>query len=58
MIYTKLEHLQLSFCVDIEEVGVQVIKQDQEIYQWILCTLKNKKKTKLWNNNLLEAQAT
>jgi len=35
MIYTKLEHLQLSFCVDIEEVGVQVIKQDQEIYQWI-----------------------
>lgn len=28
----KIETYQLNFCVDIEEVGVQMSKQDQELH--------------------------
>ncbi len=52
MIQIKLEHLKLSFCTEVKDIGVQMHRHDQEQNQWIRCSLKNRRKTKLWSNNL------
>ncbi len=48
----QLEHMQLSFCVEANDVGMQESRQDQELRQQIQCALKNQKKTKLRSNIL------
>ncbi len=48
----RLGTFAVEFLEDPKEVGVQMNKKDQELHQWIRCTLKNQMKTKVWSSDM------